>query len=93
MIWDARQASPSLILKAHSRELLTADWCKYNDCVIATGSIDKSIKVSNPNALHVLVIGNLHPAERPVLSAQAALCTAFFFSTWQGMLMREHVGT
>lgn len=21
------------------------DWCKYNDCLIATGSVDKSIKV------------------------------------------------
>lgn len=21
------------------------DWCKYNDCVIATGSVDKSIKI------------------------------------------------
>lgn len=25
--------------------MLTADWCKYNDCVIATGSVDKSLKV------------------------------------------------
>lgn len=22
-----------------------ADWCKYNDCIIATGSVDKSVKV------------------------------------------------
>ena len=21
------------------------DWCKYNDCVIATGSVDRTIKV------------------------------------------------
>ena len=26
-------------------QVLTADWCKYNDCVIATGSVDKSVKV------------------------------------------------
>ena len=23
----------------------SADWCKYNDCVLATASVDKSIKV------------------------------------------------
>lgn len=26
-------------------QVLSADWCKYNDCIIATGSVDKSIKV------------------------------------------------
>lgn len=45
MVWDARQQAPSLVLNAHPREILTGDWCKYNDCVLATGSIDKSIKV------------------------------------------------
>ena len=25
-------------------QILAADWCKYNDCVMATGSVDKSIK-------------------------------------------------
>jgi len=36
---------PTLVLPAHGFEVLAADWCKYNDCIIATGSIDKSIKV------------------------------------------------
>ena len=27
------------------QQVLTADWCKYNDCIIATGSVDKTIKV------------------------------------------------
>jgi hypothetical protein len=26
-------------------QVLTADWNKYNDCLVATGSIDKSVKV------------------------------------------------
>lgn len=26
------------------QEVLAADWCKYNDCVIATGSTDHMIK-------------------------------------------------
>ena len=44
-VWDLRQVQPTLVLPAHGFEVLAADWCKYNDCIIATGSIDKSIKV------------------------------------------------
>jgi hypothetical protein len=45
-VWDLRQPRPTLSLAAHAYEVLAADWCKYNDCVIATGSVDKSIKAS-----------------------------------------------
>lgn len=34
-----------MTIPAHAYEVLTADWCKYNDCLVATGSVDKSIKV------------------------------------------------
>ena len=44
-VWDVRQPRPTLSLAAHQFEVLSADWCKYNDCVIATGSVDKSIKI------------------------------------------------
>lgn len=44
-IWDLRQPRPTLSLAAHQFEVLAADWCKYNDCILATGSVDKSIKV------------------------------------------------
>ena len=44
-MWDVRQPAPSLSLATHAFEVLAADWCKYNDCIIATGSVDKSIKV------------------------------------------------
>ena len=44
-VWDVRQPGSTLSLAAHQFEVLSADWCKYNDCVIATGSVDKSIKV------------------------------------------------
>ena len=43
-IWDLRQEGPTLSLAAHAHEVLAADWCKYNDCIIATGSVDKTIK-------------------------------------------------
>lgn len=44
-MWDLRQPRPTLSLAAHAFEVLAADWCKYNDCILATGSVDKSIKV------------------------------------------------
>ena len=44
-IWDARKPVSSMTIAAHQNEILTADWCKYNDCIIATGSVDKSIKI------------------------------------------------
>jgi peroxin-7 len=44
-LWDLRQPHPTAVIPAHGFEVLTADWNKYNDCLIATGSIDKSIKV------------------------------------------------
>ena len=44
-LWDLRQPTPTLIVPAHQHEVLCADWCKYNDCQVATGSIDKSIRI------------------------------------------------
>ena len=32
-------------IPAHEYEILTCDWNKYNDCVIATGSVDKTVKL------------------------------------------------
>ena len=43
-IWDLRQPRPTLNIAAHAYEILSADWCKYNDCVMVTGSVDKSLK-------------------------------------------------
>ena len=44
-VWDLRRPRPTLSVAAHQYEILSADWCKYNDCVVATGSVDKSIKL------------------------------------------------
>lgn len=44
-LWDLRQPAPTLLLPAHAFEVLCADWCKYSDCIIATGSIDKTVKI------------------------------------------------
>ena len=45
-VWDIRQAgSARLTLNGQGGEVLTADWCKYDDCIIATGSVDRHIRV------------------------------------------------
>lgn len=32
-------------IKAHDHEILTCDWNKYNEFIVMTGSVDKSIKI------------------------------------------------
>lgn len=44
-IWDLRQPVSTLTVRAHQHEILSADWCKYNDCIVATGSTDKTIRL------------------------------------------------
>lgn len=45
-VWDIRQGTtPKLTIPNPTGEVLTADWCKYDDCIVALGSVDKSIKV------------------------------------------------
>ena len=35
----------TLAIPAHEFEILACDWNKYNDCVLVSGSVDKSIKL------------------------------------------------
>ena len=44
-MWDLRRPRSALTLKAHDAEVLSIDWCKYDDNMVATGSVDKSIRV------------------------------------------------
>lgn len=43
--WSHSFSGSTMILPAHEFEILSCDWNKYDDCIIATGSVDKSIKV------------------------------------------------
>jgi len=73
-VWDVRQPRPTLSLAAHQFEVLTADWCKYNDCVIATGSVDKSIKVwdvRQPQNELAVLRGHSYAVRRVVFSPHA----------------------
>jgi peroxin-7 len=53
-VWDTRAplspsssglASPSIALQAHPTEVLTLDWNKYQPHLIATGSVDRTIRI------------------------------------------------
>ncbi|KAI5480170.1 hypothetical protein MNV49_001496 [Pseudohyphozyma bogoriensis] len=50
-IWDTRapissqQAAPSISMQAHNAEVLSLDWNKYLPHLIATGSVDRSIRI------------------------------------------------
>jgi len=58
-IWDLRQPHATLSVPVHDYETLCCDWNKWNDCVIATGSVDKTVRlwdIRNPSReLHTLV--------------------------------------
>lgn len=63
-----RQQRPTLNLAAHAYEILSADWCKYNDCVLATASVDKSIKlwdVRAPQQELTTLLGHTCAAQMP----------------------------
>jgi WD domain, G-beta repeat len=69
-VWDVRQPASTLTVAAHAHEVLSADWSKYNDCVIATGSVDKSIKVwdvRRPEREVSTLLGHTYAVRRWVL--------------------------
>ena len=44
-VWDVRRpAAAALILPAHDYEALTCDWSKYNEHLVISGSVDKTIR-------------------------------------------------
>jgi len=73
-VWDVRQARATLTLAAHAAEVLAADWCKYNDCVLATGSVDKSIRVWDvrvPGRELATLLGHTYAVRRLAFSPHA----------------------
>lgn len=45
-LWDVNEAGAALVIPAHGgMEVLTCDWSKYNENILVSGSVDKSIKV------------------------------------------------
>ncbi|KAK1889401.1 Peroxisomal targeting signal 2 receptor [Dissostichus eleginoides] len=44
-IWDVKSAACRLAIPAHKAEILSCDWCKYDQNIVATGSVDCSVCV------------------------------------------------
>ena len=44
-VWDIKSPRPVHVIPAHASEVLTLDWNKYRPNVVATGSVDTSIRV------------------------------------------------
>nr|KAF6462726.1 peroxisomal biogenesis factor 7 [Molossus molossus] len=43
-IWDAKTAGVRIVVPAHQAEILTCDWCKYNENLLVTGAVDCSLR-------------------------------------------------
>ncbi|PPS05332.1 hypothetical protein GOBAR_AA15333 [Gossypium barbadense] len=41
----AREPGSTMIIPGHEHEILSCDWNKYDECLIASASVDKSIKI------------------------------------------------
>ncbi|XP_023258290.1 peroxisomal targeting signal 2 receptor-like, partial [Seriola lalandi dorsalis] len=44
-VWDLKAAVCRLAIPAHKAEILSCDWCKYDQNIVATGSVDCSVCV------------------------------------------------
>nr|XP_029138699.1 peroxisomal targeting signal 2 receptor-like [Labrus bergylta] len=44
-VWDVKAAACRLTIPAHKAEILSCDWCKYDQNIVATGSVDCSVCV------------------------------------------------
>ena len=65
-------------------QVLCVDWCKYNDCVLATGSVDRTIKVWDvraPDREVSVLAGHAYAVRRWVFITgtrfQPSACTGF----------------
>lgn len=69
--WAAPNLQQTNVQSVGLLQLLAADWCKYNDCVIATGSVDKTIKtwdVRMPQREVAVLTGHTYAVRRCLLA-------------------------
>ncbi|KAL6039247.1 hypothetical protein STEG23_024140, partial [Scotinomys teguina] len=43
-IWDVKTAGVRIVIPAHQTEILSCDWCKYNENLVVTGAVDCSLR-------------------------------------------------
>lgn len=44
-IWDIREPRSTMTIPVSPDEVLSCDWNKYNDCLLASGSVDRVIRI------------------------------------------------
>ena len=73
-IWDLRQPHATLSVPVHDYEALCCDWNKWNDCVVATGAVDKSVRLwdrGNPSRELQTLVGHDYAVRRVKCSPHA----------------------
>ncbi|KAM5166544.1 peroxisomal biogenesis factor 7 isoform 2-T2 [Callospermophilus lateralis] len=43
-IWDMKATGVRIVIPAHQTEILSCDWCKYNENLLVTGAVDCSLR-------------------------------------------------
>uniref|UniRef100_A0A5F9CUV9 Peroxin-7 n=1 Tax=Oryctolagus cuniculus TaxID=9986 RepID=A0A5F9CUV9_RABIT len=43
-IWDVKTTGVRIVIPAHQAEVLSCDWCKYNENLLVTGAVDCSLR-------------------------------------------------
>uniref|UniRef100_A0A452VH79 Peroxin-7 n=1 Tax=Ursus maritimus TaxID=29073 RepID=A0A452VH79_URSMA len=43
-IWDVKSTGVRIVVPAHHAEILSCDWCKYNENLLVTGAVDCSLR-------------------------------------------------
>lgn len=68
-------ASPSLQIQAHQSEVLSLDWNKYHSHLIATGSVDQSIKIHDLRMVtsQPPQLGSMIPTMQPIATVASLL--------------------
>ncbi|KAJ3607197.1 hypothetical protein NHX12_026710 [Muraenolepis orangiensis] len=46
-VWDVKSAACRLAIPAHKSEILSCDWCKYDQNIVVTGAVDCSLGMGN----------------------------------------------
>ncbi len=44
-VWDIREPRSTMVIPGGPDEILSCDWNKYNDCILASGSVDRTIRL------------------------------------------------
>ncbi|XP_056674848.1 peroxisomal biogenesis factor 7 isoform X2 [Monodelphis domestica] len=43
-VWDVKTSGVKIVIPAHQAEILSCDWCKYNENLLVTGAVDCSLR-------------------------------------------------